>query len=85
MTKPTDHLVAQAREHGLPEAEVLAGWEEMVRQHRLPFYVEPMLEVRPDGIIQLSPAVNINLLSRVLGEVPSWTRISGPVWPARKP
>jgi hypothetical protein len=79
-----EDLVAQARAHGIPEAEVLTAWDEMVRLHRLPGYVEPALEQRPDGTIQLSPAVNINLLSRVEQEVPGWGRISGPVWPARK-
>lgn len=79
-----ESLVAQAREHGIPEAEAVAAWEEMVRAHRLPAYVEPALEARPDGAVQLSPAVDINLLSRVEEEVPGWGRISGPVWAAGK-
>ena len=84
MTRPTDSLVAQAREHGIPEAEVVKAWEDMVREHRLPEYVEPALEARPDGAIRLSLAVNINLLSRLEQEVPDWDRISGPSWPARR-
>lgn len=78
-----EDLLAQAREHGIPEAEAVAAWEEMVRVHRLPWYVEPELEVR-DGAVTLSPAVDINLLSRVEREVPGWKAIRGPVWPAGK-
>jgi hypothetical protein len=73
-------LLAGAREHGLPEAEVLQAWEEMKKKHRLPFYVEPSLEAR-DGALTLSPAVDINLLSRLDRELPGWENIRGPVWP----
>jgi hypothetical protein len=79
-----EDLLAQARAYGIPGEEAVGAWEEMVRQHRLPFYVRPVLEERPDGAVQLSPAVDINLLSRLDREVPGWERISGPLWPAGK-
>jgi hypothetical protein len=78
-----NNLAAQAREHGLPEVEVLKSWEEMRKKHRLPFYVFPLLETRPDGTVALSPAVDVNLLSRVEQEVPGWEAIRGPTWPDR--
>lgn len=84
MTSDLGYLRNQAREHGIPEEEVLKAWEEMWSKHSLPWYVEPTLETRADGSITLSPAVNINLLSRLDREVPDWEQISGPVWPGKK-
>ena len=76
-------LIARAREYGIPEDEALQAWEEMKRKHRLPFYVFPLLEARDDAVA-LSPAVDINLLSRLDREVPGWEAIRGPVWPDRR-
>ncbi len=73
-------LKAQARKHGILEAEVVSAWEEMQRTYRLPAYVQATLVTTPDGSIMLQPAVNINLLDRVMQEVPDFDRISGPTW-----
>lgn len=76
-------LRTTAREYGIPEDEVLRAWEKMQREHRLPFYVWPLLEPsRIDGTkVMLSPAVDITLLSRLDREVPNWKQIPRPTWP----
>lgn len=79
-----EELIRQARQHGIPEREVLKAWEEIRNKHHLPFYVEATLETSLlDGSIMLQPAVNINLLSRVEREVPGFLTITGPVWPGK--
>ncbi len=82
MDPAIENLIAQARQHGIPEKDVLQAWEEMRSKYRLPWYVVPTLEASTfDGAIMLQPAVNINLLSRAIREVPGFEDIRGPVWP----
>jgi len=79
-----DGLIAEARQYAIPEAEVLQAWEEMRKKYRLPFYVESTLETSLiDGTIVLTPAVDINLLSRLQREVPDFESIPRPRWPAK--
>jgi hypothetical protein len=82
--EPIRRLRQKAKEYGVAEEEALKAWEEMKAKYNLPWYVEPALEMKEDGSVVLSPAVNINLLSRLDREVPDWERIPRPVWYPRR-
>ena len=72
-----------AREYGIPEDEVLREWERMQREYHLPFYVWPLLEPSwtDSTKVVLSPAVDVNSLSRLDRELPGWEDIPRPAWP----